>query len=45
MIYSARTRSFDIASKNTLAHAYGLLLVDTLVNKNVLIKPEKPEVE
>jgi hypothetical protein len=43
MIYSARTSSFDIASKNTLAHAYGLLMTDNLVEKNILIKPEKPE--
>ena len=45
MIYTARTRSFDISSKTTLAHAYGLLLVDNLVKKNILIKPAEPEVE
>lgn len=45
MIYSARTRSFDIASKKTLAHAYGLLMTDNLIEKNILIKPQKPEPE
>lgn len=45
MIYTARTRSFDIASKNTLAHTYGFLLVDNLIKKNILIKPAEPEVE
>ena len=45
MIYSARTRSFDIASKNTLAHTYGLLLANNLVKKNILIKPENPDEE
>lgn len=45
MIYSARSRSFDIASINTLAHTYGLLLVDNLISKNILIKPEQPEDE
>jgi hypothetical protein len=45
LIYSARTRSFDIASKNTLAHTYGLLMANSLIGKNILIKPEKPEVE
>ena len=45
MIYSALTRSFDIASKNTLAHTYGFLLVDNLVKKKILLKPAEPEVE
>ena len=45
MIYSARTRSFDIVSKNTLAHAYGLLLANNLVKKNILVKPENPDEE
>jgi len=45
MIYSARSRSFDITSKSTLAHTYGLLMVNSLVEKNILIKPEKPEAE
>jgi hypothetical protein len=45
MIYSARTRSFDIASKNTLAHTYGQLMAYNLVQKNILIKPEKGDEE
>lgn len=43
MIYSARSRSFDIASKNTLAHTYGQLMAESLVKKNILMKP--PAVE
>jgi hypothetical protein len=43
MIYSARTRSFDIASKSTLAHTYGLLMAQSLVEKNILIKPDRME--
>lgn len=43
MIYSARTRSFDIASRNTLAHTYGLLMAQSLVVKNILLKPEVME--
>lgn len=45
MIYSARTRSFDYTSKNTLAHTYGLLMAKSLVNKKILLKPEKIEEE
>lgn len=45
MIYSALTRSVDIASKNTLAHTYGFLLVDNLIKKKILLKPAEPEVE
>ena len=45
MLYSARTRSFDITSKNSLAHTYGLLMVNSLIKKNILMKPEKPEEE
>jgi hypothetical protein len=45
LIYSTRTRSFDITSKNTLAHTYGLLMIKSLIGKNILIKPEKPEPE
>jgi hypothetical protein len=40
LIYSARSRSFDIASKTTLAHTYGLLMAQSLESKNILIKPE-----
>lgn len=45
MIYSARSRTFDIASKNTLAHTYGQLMAESLVNKNILIKPVAVEEE
>jgi hypothetical protein len=45
LIYSARSRSFDIASKTTLAHTYGLLMAQSLVEKNILIKPESLEEE
>lgn len=45
MIYSARTRSFDYTSKTTLAHTYGELMAESLVNKKILIKPEKMEEE
>ena len=39
LIYSARTRSFDLTSKNTLAHTYGILMVENLIRKNILAKP------
>lgn len=45
MIYSARTRSFDYTSKSTLAHTYGQLMAQNLVDKKILIKPEKTEEE
>lgn len=40
LLYSARSRSFDVASKNTLAHTYGQLMVESLVKKNILVKPD-----
>ena len=40
MVYSARTTSFDITSRNTLAHQYGQLMVNNLVKKNILKKTE-----
>jgi len=40
LIYSARSRSFDIGSKSTLAHTYGLLMAQSLLEKNILIKPD-----
>lgn len=40
LIYSARSRSFDIVSKTAMAHSYGLLMVESLVQKNILVKPE-----
>ncbi len=45
LIYSARSRSFDITSKTTLAHTYGLLMAQSLVDKNILIKPDSMEEE
>jgi len=39
-IYSARTRSFDFTSKNTLAHTYGMLMAQSLIEKKILQKPE-----
>jgi hypothetical protein len=39
MIYAARSRSFDITSISTLAHTYGLLMANNLVEKNILQKP------
>lgn len=41
MIYSSQTSSFDPGSKESLAHNYGLLIVNNLVKKNVLAKPEE----
>lgn len=43
LIYSSQTRSFDPGSKESLAHYYGLLLVNSLVKSRVLIKPEEPQ--
>lgn len=45
MIYSARSRTFDIASVSTLAHTYGQLMAESLVNKKILIKPVAAEEE
>ena len=42
MIYSSQTQSFDPGSKESLAHYYGVLLVNSLVKSQVLIKPEEP---
>lgn len=39
-IYSARTRSFDFTSKNTLANTYGMLMAQSLIKNNILQKPE-----
>ena len=39
IIYSARSRSFDFTSKNTLAHTYGQLMVSSLIDKKILLKP------
>jgi len=39
LIYSARSSTFDIASKTTLAHTYGQLMVQNLVNKKIILKP------
>jgi len=43
LIYSARSRSFDITSKTTLAHTYGMLMAESLVKKKKIVKPEKPD--
>jgi hypothetical protein len=43
LIYSARSRSFDFASKSTLAHTYGQLMAQSLVDKKILIKPDSME--
>lgn len=43
LIYSARSRTFDIASRNTLAHTYGQLMVESLISKNILKVSEAPE--
>jgi hypothetical protein len=43
MIYSSQTESFDPGSKETLAHYYGVLLVNNLVKSQVLIKPDQPQ--
>jgi len=40
LVYSARTRSIDYTSVNTLAHTYGRLMAENLVKKNILVKPE-----
>lgn len=45
MIYSARSRSFDMVSKNALAHTYGQLMAESLVKKKILIKPEETDKE
>jgi hypothetical protein len=45
LLYSARSRTFDIAGKTTLAHTYGQLMVQSLINKKILVKPEKPDEE
>ena len=42
MIYSSQTESFDLGSKENLAHYYGALLANNLVKRKVLIKPEEP---
>jgi hypothetical protein len=40
LIYSARSRSFDYTSKNTLANTYGQLMVSNLMSKKILLKQE-----
>jgi len=42
MIYSSQTESFDLGSKESLAHYYGVLLANNLVKSKVLIRPEEP---
>lgn len=43
LIYSARSRTFDIAGKTTLAHTYGQLMVQSLINKKIIVKPDANE--
>ncbi len=43
LIYSARTSTFDIASKTTLAHTYGLLMVQSLIHKKIILKSDKED--
>jgi hypothetical protein len=43
LIYSARSSSFDVTSKTTLAHTYGLLMAKSLTEKKILQAPVKPE--
>jgi hypothetical protein len=43
LIYSTRTRSFDYTSKTILAHTYGQLMIQNLLDKNILIKPDASE--
>lgn len=40
LLYSARSRSFDVASRNTLAHTYGQLMVESLVKQHILVRPD-----
>jgi len=42
MIYSSQTESFDLGSRETLAHYYGVLLANNLVKSKVLVRPEEP---
>ena len=42
MIYSSQTESFDLGSKDDLAHYYGVLFANNLVKSKVLIKPDEP---
>src|SRR6187549_3355255 len=42
MIYSSQTESFDLGSKDDLAHYYGVLLANNLVKSKIRIKPEEP---
>jgi len=42
MLYSSQTRSFDPGSKESLAHYYGVLIANSLVKNNILVKPEEP---
>lgn len=45
LIYSARSSTFDIASKSTLAHTYGQLMVQSLLSKKIILKPVAAEEE
>jgi hypothetical protein len=43
LIYSAQSRTFDIASKTTLAHTYGQLMAQSLINNMIILKNDKEE--
>lgn len=43
MIYAAQTESFDAGSKESLSHYYGVLIANSLVKQNILLKPEEPK--
>ena len=40
LIYSARSRSFDTNSRNSLAHTYGQLLTENLIKSKILFAPD-----
>ena len=43
LVYSARTRSFDPASANLLAHENGQLLIKNMVKKKIITDPVKKD--
>ena len=45
LIYSARSRSFDTNSRNSLAHTYGQLLTENLIKSKILFAPDPSDRE
>ena len=45
LIYSARSRSFDTKSRNSLAHTYGQLMSENLIKSKILITPDPADQE